>query len=691
MPYKPLTLNPGIDVEKSPHLLEAGWSDSVAVRFFEGLPQKTGGFSHLNAQLLTGVCTGLHAWSDLAGILYIAAGTDQRLELFTGGAIFDITPIQQTTNNASNFSTVINTPNVTIIDNASNTVVGQWVNINVPVSVGGLVFQGFYQVATVIDANTYTIVAPTNATATVNNGGAVPQFTTINTQANVTVTLNNHGLVAGGIFGIQVSTTVGGLTLAVAIYSIVGTPATNTFIITASTTATSSASAFENGGNAQIEYLIYNGNQSAEYQMDGGGWGVGVWGGGPWGGGSGSGTILVPLRQWFLDNFGQDMVGNYTGSPIYVWVPPEEPGNVAVPIDTTNFPGATKPPTEVNVSFVSAPQQMIIALGCDDANSGTFEPLLVRWCDAGDFTDWVATVANQAGSYLIPSGSRLVGGISAPNFTILWTDVDLWLMTYLGGTGEAELVWGFTKVSGGSGLLSARACAIFRNLIFYAASNGFYMFDGGSIRLIPCPVWDAFWFNLNRQQVDKVNAEVNSWFQEVSWSFPSASGDGTVDSRITYNIRENVWTLDVAPTVLSRTAWIDENVYGAPVGTDLIGYLQQAESGNDADGVPLVTSVTTGWFSLQEGTLFSTIERLVGDFVMSGTNQNIYITVNVQDWPSDTIRTYGPYLYNGQNGPNYSIVRARGRYAQVILSSMDFGVFWRLGGLRFMISQTGRR
>lgn len=691
MPYQILKLNPGIDVEQSPHLLESGWSQSIAVRFFEGLPQKNGGFAHLNSQLLTGVCTGLHAWADLSGNTYVAAGTDQRLQLFTGGSLFDITPLRATTNNAPNFSTVLGQATVTIVDSGNGAVEGEWININVPVSVGGLIIQGFYQVANVVDANTYTINAAGTATSTVNNGGAVPEFTTVNTQADVTVTLDNHGIPAGGTFDIQVATAVGGITLAATIYSIVGTPTTNQFVITGSTTATSSTSAFENGGNAQIQYLIYSGNQSSEFDTNSGGWGVGDWGGGDWGGGSGGGTVLVPLRQWFLDNFGQDLVGNYTGSAIYVWTPPEEPGNVAIPINTANFPGAQTPPQEVNVSFVAAPQQMIIALGCDDPNTEIFEPLLVRWCDAGDFTDWKALVTNQAGSYLIPSGSQLVGGLSAPNFTVIWTDIDMWLMTYLGGTGLSELVWGFTKVAGGSGLLSARSCAIYQNRVYFASSNGFYVFDGNSIRLIPCPVWDVFWFNLNRQQVGKVNAQVNSWFQEVSWSFASAMGNGTVDSRITYNIRENTWTMDAAPTVLSRTAWIDENVYGAPIGTDLTGYLQQAETGNDADGQAMMASVTSGWFALAEGTVFSAIERLVGDLIVTGTNQNVYVTVNVQDWPTSPIRTYGPFLWNPSSGPYYSIVRARGRYAQVTIASIDFGVFWRLGGLRLMIGQTGKR
>lgn len=693
MPFTSLKLRPGIDVEQSPQLNEAGFSASTCVRFFENMVQKVGGFTHVNSTLLTGTATGMHGWSDIAGNKYIAVGTDQWLELFYGGTLFNITPLRATTNANPDFSTIATSATVTITDNANGVQVGDWVIVYVPVSIGGIVLQGPYEVQSIVDSNNYTITAATSATGTISNGGAVPEFTTVNTQPTVTVTLDNHGLTVGSVFTVQIATTVGGITIAAGLYS-VASPTTNTFVITPGGVATGSTSAFENNGHAQLQYQIHSGIASA--MPSSGAWGGGDWGGGQWGGGNGA-TQIIPLRLWFLDNFGQDLIGNYTGSPLYLWAPPATVNsqtltdNQAIPINTSTFPDATSPPQTVNTSFLSAPQEMIIALGCDPPMGGTQQPLLVRWCDAGDFTDWVATTTNQAGSYSIPSGSMLVGGLSAPNFTVIWTDIDLWLMNYLGGTGLSELVWGFTKVAGGAGLLSAKSCALYKNYVFWASPNGFYRFDGNSIQIVPCPVWDIFWFNLNQLQVEKVNAQVNSWFQEISWAFPSASGTGEVDSRVTYNIRENTWTYDLAVSVMARTAWIDDNVYGAPIGTDNAGLMQQHEVSNDADGAPLISWATSGWFSMQEGTLLTFIERLVADFIVTDGAQTVYVTIYVQDWPTDTITTFGPYAWTAGEGPNYSVVHARGRYAQVKIGSTGLGCFWRLGNVRFLTSQAGRR
>ena len=698
MVYTSLKMTPGIDVEKSPLLNSSGWSYSVAIRWRDGQPEKIGGWTALNATPLVGVCTGMHSWADLGGNLYIACGTDQRLEVFYGGLIVDITPLRQTTNNAPQFTTISGSQVVNIKDAGNGALAGDWINITVPVSVGGIVLMGFYQVVAVIDANNYTIMSATPAATSITDGGAVPVFDTTITSGDVQVTLADHGYSAGGVFAVQVETVVGGITIAVSVFTVVAPVTTDTFIIQPGGVASSTATASENSGHARIEYLIPTGLQSASYQSTSGGYGVGPYGSGPYGIAT-SGTVLVPLRQWFLDNFGEDLVGNYTKSPIFIWMPPVTDGNVALAIDTSNFPSALDPPTEVIVSFVAAPQQMIIALGCNVPGTGTFDPNMVRWCDQADYTDWAASSTNMAGSYRIPSGSQLVGGLAAPNFIAIWTDTDMWLMSYLGGQGSvgAQLVWGFTKIMGSTGLLSARSCAIFRNLIFYLSSDGMYMFNGNALTLVPCPVWDKFWKNLNREQVDKVNLQVNSFFQEVAIAFPSLTGNGTVDSRVTYNIRENIWTYDDAPTLTSRTAWHDENVYGSPAGTDLAGYIQQQDSEGvyDADGTALAASVRTGWFSAQEGTLLSMMERIEADMIVTGGTGTIFVTVYAKDYAVEStlypVRTYGPYPWVAGEGPPWAIVRARGRFLSIEVGSEELGIFWRLGNMRFDVRPSGKR
>ena len=149
------------------------------------------------------------------------------------------------------FSTVINTAQVTVGDLSTTPIVGGYISVIVPVSVGGLILQSFYLVTSVPTPSSCTITAASNATSTVTNGGVVPQFTTQAENANVFVFFPNHGQVAGGTFSVQVATTVDGIVLNGS-YPVLGITDANNFTITASSAAGYAATVYENGGLAQI-------------------------------------------------------------------------------------------------------------------------------------------------------------------------------------------------------------------------------------------------------------------------------------------------------------------------------------------------------------------------------------------------------------------------------------------------------
>jgi len=148
------------------------------------------------------------------------------------------------------FATTASSPSVTATQANHGYVAGGFINIEVPVSVGGLILSGFYQIASVPNANTYTFEASGNASAT-TSGGVVPLFVTAANSSNVTVTLANHGYLAGQSFVIGVATSVGGIMLSGS-YTIAAILNANSFTIMALQIAGATASAYENGGDTQI-------------------------------------------------------------------------------------------------------------------------------------------------------------------------------------------------------------------------------------------------------------------------------------------------------------------------------------------------------------------------------------------------------------------------------------------------------
>lgn len=155
-------------------------------------------------------------------------------------------------NLSSAFSTTLSSATVKITQPNHGQIPGNQIGVLIPVSVGGLIIFGFYQVVSVLDASNYTITASALAAGNIANGGSVPSFTATSGSSTVTVTLNNHGFSAQQNFTVQVLTSVGGLSLQ-GVYTIVSVPTANTFTITATGIAGSNATVSENAGQAQVE------------------------------------------------------------------------------------------------------------------------------------------------------------------------------------------------------------------------------------------------------------------------------------------------------------------------------------------------------------------------------------------------------------------------------------------------------
>lgn len=682
MPMEKINLRPGVNTEATPLLNEAGWSESNLIRFFtaagQNFLQKLGGWSRLTSSTFQGICRGLFAWADLSGNAYVAAGTEQRLQVFAAGALFDITPVRKTDNVTPNYSTISGSNIVTIIDTANGASATDGVLIYNPISVGGVVLQGYYEIHSIVDANTYTIIAASNATSTVNNGGAAAKFTTTNTSSTVKVTLNNNGYSVGSVYTVYVATAVGGITMSVGNYNVTTIIDANNFDVAASGTASSSANAFENSGNSRLEYLLPAGLVSAAIAP---GYGEGGFGFGPYGQG-GANATPNPLRQWSLGAWGEQLAAAPTGGTIYAWDP-----SLGIPGAGLFYPATpiTNAPPGVEGFFIAMPEQQMVAYGATDPGTGNQDPMLIRWCDVANYNQWTASASNQAGSFRLPRGSKIVGGLQGPSYGLLWTDLGLWEMQYV----QPPLVYGFNEVAEGCGLISMRAMGVAGVNIFWMSYNGFFGFSaGGGVEPIPCDVFDELFGNIYAFQQDKIQLGVNSHFNEFFTFYPSLTGNGENDSYVKYNYQNGAWDYGS----LIRTAWFDQSIFTGnnPMGADTSGLIQQHESNPDADGVPLLASATSGWFKLNDGTMFIFIERMIPDFVLTG-NATVSINVITADFPNENAPTvtYGPYLVT--NSTEYIIIRCRSRFARVQISSTaDFGSFWRLGELIYLATPAGR-
>ncbi len=673
MPFRTLRLKPGVTLEQSLTLNQFQLSASNLIRFYGSLVQKLGGWAAVTTQTFVGTCRGLHGWADITGNAYMAIGTDQRLQVLASGVISDITPVVETDNPGVAFSTTSGQSAVSIGDGAYSPNAGDWIYLATQVSVGGLVLLGYYR-AISSQSGIFTVTAAANATSTVTAAGQVPIYTTTNSSGIVSVNLPNHGLATGNTFDAVVSTTVATLIIS-GLYPVTVVDA-NHFTISVTGTANAATMASMNGGDAQIRYLLPSGKNVATAVV---GWGLGQWGAGGWGTGA-SGQLLAPGRQWSLGHWGQYLIASPSNGGIYYWNPPT--------IAPAQVISDTAPLYNISVIIMNQ-AQIIISLGAEVG--GTLQPLLVRWCDAGDFTDWTTSATNQAGSFLLPQGSTLVGGLVTGLGALIWTDTDLWSITYLG----FPLVFGFNIVAANCGLVAQRAVGVEATLIMWLGTHQFYQAStGGGVTPVECSVWDFYFYNVDFSQLAQIFCAVNTVFTEMTWFFPLSSTSPLYSALapmgyVKYNYTEQVWDYGLS-SQYQRTAWAGLSPLGNPVGADLNGLLQQHEIGFDADGQAMLWSWQTGFFELDEAADFQFSDFLIPDFVTIGSPDFIP-TLQTTDYPNQSPTQVVTQMVN--TGSTYFITySARGRFMSIGFAGpgSDVGTFSRLGAVRLRVARDGQ-
>lgn len=169
---KKIVLKPGINREGTRYSSEGGWYDCDKVRFRQGLPEKLGGWMPLSQYTYLGVCRSLWNWVTNGGLSLMGVGTNEKFYIESGGEYNDITPLRATATLANPFSTTSGFAVVEVADTAHGALAGDYVTFSGAAAVGGLTLNGNFAITTVIDANTYTITASSNASGTATGGGA---------------------------------------------------------------------------------------------------------------------------------------------------------------------------------------------------------------------------------------------------------------------------------------------------------------------------------------------------------------------------------------------------------------------------------------------------------------------------------------------------------------------------------------
>ena len=553
---------------------------------------------------------------------------------------------------------------------------------------------------------TFTDVSPQRYGAYGKTGAAqAVTFDLVITESVVTINLTANGCVAGDFVTFASTVTPGGGYVASDFDKEfeIQTVATDEFTILMPSASTANVTA---GGSANATLQLNTGDPTS---VLGFGWSAGTWSQSTWGTARPS-TVSIDAANWSLDLYGEDVVATQFNGGTYIWDTSAFKGSmlpminlidydlsVATPYFTRDKNTATVPHKSL-FSLISTPDRHLVVFGASDVDSAdNQDPMLVRFSDQENITDFVPTSVNTAGSQRLSDGSEIRAAVRSSGQILIWTDTSMHSMQFIG----PPFTFGFKQVGRQCGCVGQHAAVDVDGVAYWmGASGGFLKYDG-SVQTIPCSVEDYVFTDI--RLVPEVYAGVNADFNEISWFYPS-SNSNEIDRVVIYNYMEKVWSIGT----LSRTAWSDKGVFAKPYGTDFLpsstasatptvqgvtagrGNLYAQESGNNADTAALAATLTSGDFFLEPaGENLMSISRFIPDF--KNLAGNVSVTIQLRDYPAQTKTgsSLGPFVIN--TSTTKKDCRARGRQAAINVANSALNETWRFGTFRADIKPAGRR
>ena len=494
-----------------------------------------------------------------------------------------------------------------------------------------------------------------------------------------------HGRVVGDYVYFTSSAAFNNVSLQGNTYEVVSVDSAAVFTISVTDAANATAS---DTGSATFNYLIPTGNSiavggtgygAAPYQAtvcasDTRAWNQAA---------SADATdIVFDITQWSLDNWGDDVVANRNGSNIYYF----NSDASTVPVRATSI---TTSPISVNSIVVSPNDRHLIALGANEYSatatvSGTFNPMLVRWSDQDDRTNWVPSVSSTSGEVVLTDGTRIVGSVRSRTAINIWTDNSLWLMQFAG----PPFTFKFTQAGTNCGMIAQHAAVDYNGITYWMGYDNFYKYDG-AVRALDCTVKKYIFDRLNVKYKDKVFTGINSEFKEIIWLYASdESGVTDCDSYVIFSPENNYWTYGTG----IFTTYADQQVFGNTITTGVSSsesrlYNNEPPDYFTANNNPIVSYIESANFDVDDGNQILYMNKLIPDFDLS--TGKLAVKIITQKYPESSEKITKKFdVTQLTDKVNF---RARGRQAKIRVSCSSQNSSWQWGAVRIGFQPDGER
>lgn len=425
------------------------------------------------------------------------------------------------------------------------------------------------------------------------------------------------------------------------------------------------------------------------YEVDtyGYGWGAGTWGRLGWGSGAVT-PVVLQQRDWFFNNFDNDLVMNIRNGPIYYWQRSSGVTSRAALLSATTLNGIAPAdvPTEATQILVSQNDKHLLAFGATPYGGGDFDPLLIRWATQDQPNFWTPLVTNSAGFLRLSRGSKIVCAVTTRQEILVYTEGTLNSLQFL-GTAD---VFSLQELADNISIISPRSVSVVNNVAYWMGHDKFYAYSG-RVETLPSTLRNHVFQNINFAQSDQIISGTNEGWNEIWWFYPTANSQVN-NAYVVYNHLEKIWYYGT----IHRTAWLDSPVreYPQAVGDYK---LYNHELGNNDDTLPMTANISSSDFDLVDGDQFILTKRIIPDLSFSGSTANTptatmyikprnfpgnaYTNIDSQNVIETSVDIYTEQIF----------MRARARQMAIEIESTGLDVQWQLGSPRLDGRPDGRR
>lgn len=310
-------------------------------------------------------------------------------------------------------------------------------------------------------------------------------------------------------------------------------------------------------------------------------------------------------------------------------------------------------------------------------------PRRVAWSDFENYNGWTFNVSTgQAGYIDLEASSPIITGVRVKEGVLVLTQHECFLVRYVG----APYFYGVEKL--GSTTFSA-PCAIASggSYTVWFGESGFWVYSGGAIRLLDCPMfgdikqnYDPLYGNY-RSHMHENGAFPEFWFDYVDIH----ATDGEPNNYVIWNYADNVWIRGQR----NVTAAIGAVTASYPLLAKTDNNVYQSEDGWTDDGTSRVGSVwaETSVLDFGQGDSYIELNQALIASDPDSDVDNYQIKFKSKYTPGQTEVEFGPYA---PRADGYTDTRVSGRDIRLRIEATN-DAYWSVGQIRFDVNKNGGR